>query len=503
MRYEWRCILNSTGSNLKLLFMRKLLLYLFISTIVLNYQNIFSQVSPVKGIHQEQKEEFKIDENIVSKFNTSGKGIIPLQKNQAKYLSKIVFGFLPYWEYSNGAHDNLHYNLLTHIACFDFFAKSDGSIKLPPGWPWTDLINAAHTNGTKVIMTVTNFDGNVSPKDQARLIMTNTTVKNNFFNSIKNNIATYNLDGVNIDFEAMYNADEGIVINNFMTDLTAYIHTQLPGKEVSFDSPAVNWGNDWDLNGLAQSVDHLFIMAYDYNGSWSSNTGAVSPLTHPGGGISVTKTLNNDYATAKSNYPERLILGVPYYGKHWETQTGAAGSTITSYKGSTFYDSAVEEAANKDGFIWDSSSQTSWYKWQSGGWHQVWQDNEESIRKKYDLAIAQNIGGVGIWALNYDKNRQELWNLINQKFNGSLAVNDGFIKNNIQVYPNPASGLLKISNSNFVKIKMVEVYNIYGQKINSKFHDNQIDLNSVMAGMYIVKIEDENGKQGIFKVMKN
>jgi len=49
---------------------------------------------------------------------------------------------------------------------------------------------------------------------------------------------------------------------------------------------------------------------------------------------------------------------------------------------------------------------------------------------------------------------------------------------------------------------MVEVYNIYGQKTNSKFHDNQIDLNSVMSGMYIVKIEIENGKQGIFKVMK-
>ncbi len=483
--------------------MKKLVLYFFISTVFFNYQYVYSQVEPEKGIHQEQREEFVRDENIISKYDKSGKGIIPLQKSQAKALSKIVFGFLPYWEYSSGAHNNLHYDLLTHIACFDFFAKSDGSLKFPSGWPWRDVINAAHTNDTKVIMAVTNFDGNVSPKDQARLLMTNPTVKNNLFNSIKNTIVTYNLDGVNIDFEAMYNADEGSVVNGFMADLTSYIHTQLPGKEVSFDGPAVNWGNDWDLNGLAQNVDHLFVMAYDYNGSWSSNTGAVSPLTHPGGGICVTKTLNNDYAVAKSNYPEKLILGVPYYGKHWKTQTNAAGSIITSYEGSTFYIDDIAKSADHGGYIWDNTSQTSWYRWNSAGWHQVWSDNETSLGKKYDLALAENLGGIGIWALNYDGNRSELWDLINKKFNESLAVDNNYIKQNIHLFPNPSDGLLNISNPNFIKIKRVEVYNIYGQKIRSKFNDIHIDLNYLVSGMYIVKIEDKNGKKGAFKVMKN
>lgn len=482
--------------------MKKLLHYSIILLCFFNFGSVFSQEKTRIGTHQQQSIVFGSKEKITSKFDISGKGIIPLQKNQAKALSKIVFGFLPYWEYSNGAHNNLRYDLLTHIACFDFFAKNDGTLKLPSGWPWTDVINAAHTNGTKVILTVTNFDGNVSPKDQARLLMTNTTVKNNLFNNIKNTITTYNLDGVNIDFEGMYNADEGSVVNNFMTDLTTFIHAQLPGKEVSFDGPAVNWGNDWDLNGLAKSVDHLFIMAYDYNGSWSSNTGAVSPLTHPGGGISVTKTLNNDYAMAKANYPEKLILGVPYYGKEWKTATNAAGSSITSYVGSTFYRDDVVDAPTKGGYIWDSNSQTPWYRWSSGGWNQIWSDNEESIGKKYDLAIAQNIGGIGIWALNYDGNRSELWNLINTKFNGALAVDDAFIKTNISLYPNPTNSLVKISNPNHIKLKNIEVYNIYGQKLKAGKNQNSLDLTKFKSGVYLIKVEDENGKRAAFKVIK-
>ncbi len=483
---------------------KSLLTKLFIILITLSTGNIVAQEIIKKGEHQQQMEEFGSKEKIVSKFNISGKDIIPLQKSQVKALSKIVFGFLPYWEYTSGAHTNMHYDLLTHLAVFDFFAKSDGNINNPSGWPWTDVINTAHTNGTKIIMTVTNFNGIVNSKEQARILMTNSTVKNNLFENIKNIITIYNLDGVNIDFESMYNEDEGSVINNFMSELTSYIHTELPGKEVSFDGPAVNWSGDWDLDGLTQSVDYVFIMAYDYNGSWSANTGAVSPLTHPSGGICLTKTLNNDYSVPVANYPEKLILGVPYYGKHWKTSTSSASSSITSYMGSTFYKTAVTDAESHGGFIWNNDSQTPWYRWNSGGWNQVWQDNEPSLSKKYDLALSENLGGIGIWALNYDGNRSELWNLINTKFNTQLAVDNNFIKTNIILYPNPTNGILNVSNPNYLTINKIGVFNIYGQKLkNIKTENDALDINNLDNGIYFLKIEDENGKQGTFKVLKS
>jgi hypothetical protein len=102
-----------------------------------------------------------------------------------------------------------------------------------------------------------------------------------------------------------------------------------------------------------------------------------------------------------------------------------------------------------------------------------------------------------------DNERKDLLDNILQKYSGLLAVDDSFIKTNIRVYPNPTTGLLNISNPNFIKVNRVEVYNIYGQKLSSKFINNTIDLSNVKSGIYMIKMVDENGKQGTYKVIKN
>lgn len=341
--------------------------------------------------------------------------IIPLQANSTKELTKVVFGFLPDWEYNSGAHNNMQYDLLTHIAVFDFTIQADGSLHNPSRWPWTDVINGAHLEGTKVIMSVSNFD--ISDASLST-ILRGTTQKNNFFNNIKNIITTYNLDGVNIDFEAFNTADRGSVINSFMSELTNYIHTELPGKEVSFDGPAVNW-NGWDFGGLVDAVDHLFIMAYDYNSNKSTTADPVAPL-YPGSWdkcIDVTITsYSTGYAAAVSKSPKKIILGVPYYGQRWQTVNGNLYASAVAYDRSTRYRDDFDRF-NTYSRQWDTNSHTSWYKYQGGGkWYEVYSDDAGSLSEKYDYTIAKNLGGIGIWALNFDGTRSELWNLISDKF---------------------------------------------------------------------------------------
>lgn len=476
--------------------MIKKLFYSLISFIIVSNATS-AQEFISKSTHQQHKEEFGLTTNLKSSFDPSGSDIIPLQTKKTSNVSKIVFGFLPYWEYASGAHDNLNYDLLTHIAAFDFAASSTGTLTPPSNWPWTDVINEAHSNGVKVVMTVTNFNSS-----QIHTLLTNSTSKNTLFTAIKNTITNYQLDGVNIDFEGLSVEDRGSLLNSFMADLTTYIHTNLPGKEVSFDAPAVNWGG-WSLNNLAESVDHLIIMAYDYNGAWSSYTGAVSPLTHPSGGISVSKTLNNDYSEPIANYPEKLILAVPYYGKHWKTTTSYAGSLVKSYVGSTFYKNTVVQAPSNGGEIWDNNSQTPWYRYQLEDWHQVWADNAQSLSLKYDLAITKNLGGIGIWALNYDGDRPELWDLIDAKFKSTLAVEDSFLEQEIYIYPNPTKSFLNISTSNFIKVSDIEIYNLQGQKIKSySSNENSIDISSLKSAVYILKIQDNKGHNATFKIIK-
>jgi spore germination protein YaaH len=471
-------------------------------------QLVFSQEIVKKGTHELQMKEFGSITKSTNKSNLGNKKIIPLQTNKAAALNKIVFGFLPYWEQSSGANANMQYDRLSHLACFNFLVKFDASITPPSGWPWTTEINAAHTAGTKVVMTITNFGGSNDANAVAEELITNTSKQTTFFANIKSIIQAANLDGVNIDFEGMLGTTRDADLNTFMTALTSYIHTELPGKEVSFDAPAVLWSG-WVIDGLVASVDYVVIMAYDYTSSSSANSGPVAPLIHPTSGVlSVTNTLEGStfgYDSPVTNTPEKLVLAVPYYGQHWKTSTSAAESSTISSEGSTRFRDTETEAITRGGWIWNSGFEYPWYRWFDGAnWNQVWSDNTQSIEAKFDLAIAKNLGGVGMWALNYDGTRTEFWDLIQTKFEVTASVEDSFIKNTISVYPNPTNDFINLSNSKGIKLNKVSLYNVLGKLVlEAKPKSKSINISNLTNGIYFLKVEDEIGNKGTFKILKS
>jgi len=474
----------------------------------LSVQFITSQEAIIKGTHERQMEEFGNIDKIISKSEASKESIISLQESQASTLNKMVFGFLPYWEQSSGANTNMQYDRLSHLACFNFLVQLDASVATPSGWPWTTEINAAHAAGTKVVMTVTNFGGADDANAVAEELITNVSKQATFFANIKSIIQAANLDGVNIDFEAMVSTTRDTDLNTFMAALTSYIHTELPGKEVSFDSPAVNWGG-WDFDGLVNSVDYLIIMAYDYTSASSANSGPVAPLIHPvSWGKSVTYTLENagtGYSSPVANYPEKLILAVPYYGQHWKTTSSTAEATTTSHVSSTRFRDTEDQALTNGGWLWSTDFEYPWYTWHDGAsWNQVWTDNTQSIEDKFDLALAKNLGGVGMWALNYDGTKTAFWDLIETKFGVTASVEDVFLNKNIRIYPNPASSVIKISNSKSIDLNRIEILNVLGQEIMQINPENEfIDISYLSNGTYFLKIEDDRGNQGTFKILKS
>ncbi|MBU1095432.1 MAG: T9SS type A sorting domain-containing protein [Bacteroidetes bacterium] len=380
---------------------------LFLSSV--SAQNFFS-------VHQNHKELYGKN---LPKLKQAGNAedIIPLQNVSEEKLTRAVFGYLPDWEYANNSHNYFHYDLLTHIACFDFSVSKTGSISDPAGWPWTDLINTAHTNGVKVILTAVKFGSSASEVQDLHYLMTDQTAIENFYSNVITKIKQYKLDGINVDFEALADADAGSVVVQFMKGLTERVHAEIPGAEVSFATPVIDWSGAWDLTGLTDACDYVFIMAYAFSGAWSNYSGPNAPLT--GGSRNLTTALNNEYKTAVATMPEKIILGLPYYGHQWKTSTASAYSPTLSSIGSKFFRDA--EALSKTyGLKWDNQSQTPWIAWNNGDWNQIWYDNDSSLGLRYDLAVAKNLKGIGMWALGYDGQRQELWNLITRKFTGGL-----------------------------------------------------------------------------------
>ncbi len=368
-----------------------------------------------KSIHQIEWELHRDTQTTPDLIGPSFEKISPLQPRMSKPASPnaVVFGFLPYWS----TDEYLRYDLLTHVAAFSVEVNENGSLGNDHGWPWVSLINKAHSNGVKVILVATLFDGG-----KIHNLITNSTYKNNFFVNIKNKMLEGSADGLNVDFESLNTADRGANINNFMAELTEYLHREIPGSEVSFDGPAVNWGG-WDFLGLSQSCDLIFIMGYAFSGSFSSNSGPNAPLV--GGSINITNTVLSQYAFVTAGTPGKLVLGLPYYGNHWTTTSSQRSSPVIRHVRSIYFDSAIS-GSQTYGLIWDTQSRTPWYRWHDGtDWNQVWFDDDSSLSLKYDLATENNLLGVGMWALGYDGNRQELWNLLDFKFgSGQLPAPD-------------------------------------------------------------------------------
>lgn len=445
-----------------------------------------------KGIHQREWEKHQNDVQAIHKKQFA-KNIIPINKNKSnqKELSSAVFGYLPYWEHP-GAVQYFQYDLLTHIAAFDFSANaSDGSIGNPQGWPWTSMINEAHTNGVKIIMCVVEFND-----DSIHTIITNSTIKNNFFANVQSTIETYSLDGVNIDFEGLYYDDRSNNINPFMSELAEYIHANVGSdQEVSFAGPAVNWSS-WDLPGLAFACDYIFIMGYGYWWSGSSTAGPTCPLETAFINMTKTLTQTSNYGTVVTNNPEKIIFGVPYYGNKWPTVDGSEGSDTLGSGSSIFYDSAIETFINK-GKSWSSAYKVPWTAWQEATqWYQVWCDNDSSLGLKYDLIIEKNLKGTGMWALGYDGSRDELWNKLREKFSVSNINDNNKIPDKIKLfsnYPNPFNPTTtieyEIPNHNLIQLN---VYNLIGEKIAILVDDYKI------AGNYSVEFDGSNLSSGIY-----
>jgi len=85
----------------------------------------------------------------------------------------------------------------------------------------------------------------------------------------------------------------------------------------------------------------------------------------------------------------------------------------------------------------------------------------------------------------------------------SSAVNDNFITQNIQLFPNPTKGKINIKTSNTLKINKIEIFTLQGQKIeNVSIQNQQIDIHHLASGSYLIKITDDHQNTGSFKILK-
>jgi spore germination protein YaaH len=373
------------------------------------------------SIHHEQSEEFKQYGNLSEQQwdNIQGTKKSKHSRNKSNCnLEYSVYGWHPYWV--GTAYNNYDFDLLSTFSYFSYeLDPVSGNYNSIHQWKTTNSINLAQAAGCKVELCATNFGSSNN-----NTFLTNMTARQTFIDSIIVLINYRNADGVNIDFEGVSGSNRND-LTSFMTDLSNQLKAAIPGATVTMATYSVDWNNVFDFPALDLVVDQFIIMGYGYYWSGSATAGPTDPLYSGSIWSSYNLIRSIDFHTNSGVTPSKLLIGLPYYGREWETTSGTIPSTTTgNFTTAKFYNDIKDNVSgNYSNRQYDFQSETPYYIFQNTvNWRQTFCNDEESLGARYDRVKQMQIGGIGIWALGYDDGYTELWDLIEEKFTDCSIV---------------------------------------------------------------------------------
>ncbi|MEZ4883606.1 MAG: glycosyl hydrolase family 18 protein [Chitinophagales bacterium] len=355
-------------------------------------------------------EENEAESSDVMPFNTFEQlktSIAPsCSENSGCGMKKQVYGYHPHWMGAD-AYQRYDFSLLTTFCYFGYDLNAyTGGYRDIHHWQTTQSIDLAKAAGNRVELAVTNFGGTNNFR-----FLTNKKAWTRLTDTLMKLLDDRNADGVNIDFEGV-RREQKASLTEFVQYLSKRLKTERPGSSVTMAVPGLNNYQIYDVATLQDVVDAFIIMGYDYHYSNSKHAGPVAPLK---GYLSLETTLRNYICTGVDR--AKLILAVPYYGREWQTKSYGVPSNSMAYVSSRTFAEIKSKYEGQYTEKWHIESATPYFvRGKAGDFKQCWFDSKQSIGRKYDLAITEDIGGVGMWALGYDKGHTDLWELLQEKF---------------------------------------------------------------------------------------
>jgi spore germination protein YaaH len=266
-----------------------------------------------------------------------------------------------------------------------------------------ELVRIGHRNNVKMLATVHNLlydEGVELAKQVVHVLVSSEQNMNAFALNLVKLVEKYGLDGVDIDIEDVLEEDRNRltqlyrVIGRVFDNRGYFFSTAVPSKTGPQD-PSV-FAKPFDYPNLHQPTDQFVVMLYNEHG-W--------PGSGPGPVVSIGR-MEKVLRYAMSVMPkEKIVAAVSVFGFDFNLQTGRAAYAS--------FDRAMALAAKYNKQItFDVETQTPMfaYKDEQGVNHEVWFENQASIKAKAELANRLGIRGLALWRLGMED--KGMWDML-------------------------------------------------------------------------------------------
>ncbi|XP_020296290.1 chitinase-3-like protein 1 isoform X1 [Pseudomyrmex gracilis] len=319
-------------------------------------------------------------------------------------------------------------NLCTHLIYSFVGITTEGDVRVLDSWQ--DLPDNYGKNGfgrfnklreqspeTKTLIAIGGWNEGSARYSE---VVANPTIRAKFVRSVLDFVKKYNFDGFDVDWE--YPNQRG----GKPEDVQNYI-SLLKELRTEFDkhglilSAAVAAAEtsaslSYDIAAISKHLHFINVMSYDFHGAWEKETGHNAPLyarkSETGHDLKLNVDAAVHYWLESGCPPEKLILGVPFYGRTFtladknQNSLGApsAGPGVagpyTREGGMLGYNEICEFLKQGGWTIMRHKEHRVPYAYKDNQW--VGYDDKTSLKEKTDYIKKLNLGGAMLWSIETD-----------------------------------------------------------------------------------------------------